>query len=130
MQPASQKPPRKLPPSNVGRLGESIAVSFLSRKSFRIITRNYRARYGEIDIVALDGDTLVFIEVKTRSSLLYGSPKSAVNAAKLREIARTGQYYVLEHPGNYKAVRIDVVSIMLNPETRKTDSLEYIRSAS
>jgi len=111
-------------------VGESIAVSFLTTKHFRIITRNYRARHGEIDIVARDGNTLVFIEVKTRTSLLYGSPKSAVNAAKLNEVIRTGQYYVMEHPGTHKAIRIDVVSIMLNPKTLKAESLEYIRSAS
>lgn len=128
MQPASTKLFKKLPPSNVGRLGESIAVSFLTRKNFRILTRNFRARYGEIDIVALDGNTLVFVEVKTRSSTTYGSPKSAVGITKIREIIRTGQYYVLEHPGSPNAMRIDVVSIMLNPLTHKTESLEYIRN--
>ena len=70
-----------------GKIGENIAVSYLEKIGYKIIDRNFECRQGEIDIVALDNDIIVFIEVKTRASALYGLPKEAVNVImKLRYI--------------------------------------------
>lgn len=129
MQPASQKPPQS-PPSNLGRLGESYAVSYLSRKHFIILERNFRAGYGEIDIVAMDHGSLVFVEVKTRSTLNFGSPQSAVTPMKLREIIKTAQYYMLTHPGKPKQIRIDVVAILMDAGSGSVRSLEHIPNVS
>lgn len=129
MQPASQKPPRQ-PPSNLGVLGESYAVSYLSRKHFVILERNFRGRYGEIDIIAKDRDTLVFIEVKTRSTLIYGSPQSAVTPMKLCDIVKTAQYYMLTYPEKPKQIRIDVIAILMDAGSGSVRSLEYIPNVS
>ncbi|MBI5019157.1 YraN family protein [Candidatus Gottesmanbacteria bacterium] len=129
MQPASQNSLQQ-PPSNLGRLGESYAVSYLSRHHFVILARNFRAGHGEIDIVANDHDTLVFVEVKTRSTLSFGSPQSAVTPMKLREIIKTAQYYMLTHPGKPMQVRIDVIAILVDADTGSVRSLEHIPNVS
>lgn len=129
MQPASQKPPQQ-PPSNLGRFGESYAVSYLSRKHFVILERNFRAGYGEIDIIAYDADTLVFVEVKTRTSLTFGSPKAAVTPMKLREIIKTAQYYMLTHPAKPKQIRVDVIAILMDAGSGSVRSLEHIPNVS
>lgn len=114
--------------SNVGSIGEQIASSYLLTNHFKILERNFRARYGEIDIVALDGPTLVFVEVKTRSTPAYGSPESSVTPRKLREIIQTGEYYLLLHPKQTRNMRIDVIAIMLDPVSWEAVSLRHLRS--
>jgi putative endonuclease len=74
----------------LGRHGETLAVAFLETQGMRIVDRNWRCSEGEIDIVALDGDTLVIAEVKTRKNLAYGHPFEAVDAAKLARLHRLG----------------------------------------
>lgn len=100
--------------SNVGKLGEDIATTFLIRKGFRILDRNFKARYGELDIVAIDCDTLVFVEVKTRIGDHYGTPEEAVTPWKLREVITTAQYYVFKHPDLPQLQRVDVVGVILD----------------
>lgn len=111
---------------SLGKRGEEIAVLYLTRKGFRIIERNYKARYGEIDIIAQDGDTLVFVEVKARAGTQYGTPQEAVTAGKLREIIKTAEYYATLHPGVSQSMRVDVVAVLLDPETQKSLSIEHI----
>lgn len=111
--------------TNVGKLGEDIAASYLSRKGFRIIDRNFKARYGEIDIIALDHDVLVFVEVKTRIGTQFGTPEEAVTPRKIREVVKTAEYYAALHPDLPKALRIDVVGIVLNGETNEVVSLHH-----
>lgn len=94
-----------------GQLGEDYAVKLLKRKGYKILERNFRAKFGEIDIVAKDGDTLVFVEVKTRWSKKFGLPEEAVTPKKLSKIKRTGEYYSLTHPTLPKKLRIDVVAL-------------------
>ncbi len=114
--------------SKVGAVGEQIAVSYLLTKHFRVLERNFKARYGEIDIVALDGPTLVFVEVKTRSTTAFGSPESSVTGRKLAEVIQTGEYYLLLHPNQTRDMRIDVVAIMLDPVSLTLVSLRHLRS--
>lgn len=101
--------------TKVGRTGEDIAASYLSRKGFRILERNFKALYGELDIVAIDRDILVFVEVKTRMDNSFGTPEEAVTPRKLREVVQTAQYYATLHPKYPQALRIDVIGIMLGP---------------
>ncbi len=96
----------------VGQYGEQVAARFLTDAGFRIIERNWRCRYGELDIVARDGATLVFCEVKTRSSLAYGDPAEAVAGAKAKRLRRLAARWLEEHPGPWAEVRIDVVSVV------------------
>jgi putative endonuclease len=73
----------------LGRAGELKAAEFLKKAGYKIIKKNYRTPFGEIDIIALDGETLVFVEVKTRSSDDYGAPSEAVNQKKQEKYVRT-----------------------------------------
>jgi putative endonuclease len=94
----------------LGDKGEGLAVKFLKKKGYKIITQNYKTRIGEIDIIAREGDTLVFVEVKTRESIAYGKPFEAVNYFKKRKIANVALLY-LKKLEEIPPCRFDVVSI-------------------
>ncbi|WP_416418719.1 YraN family protein [Paenarthrobacter aromaticivorans] len=96
----------------LGRNGEALAAGFLEHQGMRIVDRNWRCADGEIDIVALEGDTLVVAEVKTRSSLDYGHPFEAVGSAKLARLHRLASSWCREHEVNARRKRIDVVSVI------------------
>lgn len=102
-----------------GRLGETSAEKFLVSLGYKILTKNFRSKFGEIDIVAIENNTLVFIEVKTRWSNKYGAPEEAVGPYKLKSISRTGEYFKLLYPNTPNLERIDVVAVDLaNNQTR------------
>lgn len=101
-----------------GKLGETIASQLLEKKGYRIIERNFKARYGEIDLIATYQKTLVFVEVKTRANQKYGRPEEAVTPWKLRTIATTAEYYKLLHPQLPNAMQIDVVSVELTSDDK------------
>lgn len=97
----------------LGKYGEDLAARHLVGAGFTILARNWRCPVGEIDIVARDGDVLVIAEVKTRSSLAFGSPAEAITrrkADKLRELALT---WLQHNPGRGCGVRFDVLSIVV-----------------
>lgn len=101
------------------KLGEDKACEYLKKLGFKIIERNFRKGYGEIDIIAVDPSTssaqvLVFIEVKTRTSDQYGSPLEAINYWKLKSLIKTAQYYKMTHKNLPESLRIDAVSVILN----------------
>jgi len=95
----------------IGRSGESEAVTALEGAGYRILARNYRNPFGEVDIIAAEGDVLVFVEVKTRSSLRYGLPRDAITAAKHRKLARTASHYLMANTAADCAYRVDVVEV-------------------
>ncbi len=105
----------------LGKKGEQLAAQYLQKHGFRIIDRNFKARYGEIDIIALEGKTLVFIEVKTRTDRSFGMPEEAVTSRKLSEVVKTAQYYKLLHPELPESLRVDVIGIELDG----TETLKY-----
>lgn len=94
-----------------GKRGERIAAMFLQKQGYTILEMNFKARYGEIDIIANDHGILVFVEVKTRKSYEYGRPEEAVDPRKLRIVVRTGEYYKLLHPELPDLLRVDVVAV-------------------
>ncbi|SDW39603.1 putative endonuclease [Arthrobacter sp. yr096] len=98
----------------LGRNGEVLAAGFLENQGMRIVDRNWRCTDGEIDIVALEGDTLVVAEVKTRRSLDYGHPFEAVGAAKLARLQRLASAWCRAHELDVPLRRIDVVSVIDN----------------
>jgi len=100
--------------TRIGRQGEEAAAAFLQKKGYRILERNFRLAYGEIDIIAQDGSFLVFVEVKLRQDGDYGSGEEAINKRKIAHIERVGEYYAALHPQLPQALRIDVVSINLS----------------
>ena len=100
-----------------GRQGEETAVRYLQSNGYRVLERNVRARLGEIDIVAREGATLCFIEVKARSSARFGWPEEAVTFRKRQRLLRLAQLYLRRHPTEARAaVRFDVLSILSSAE--------------
>ena len=96
----------------MGKQGEELAVKFLRKNGYKIKVCNYKTRIGEIDIIAGDGDTLVFIEVKTRESIEYGQPFEAVNARKRKKLANVALLY-LKKFDELPPCRFDVISIYM-----------------
>jgi len=102
----------------LGMRGEDAASAYLERIGMTIVDRNWRCPAGEVDIVAIDGDTLVLCEVKTRSTIAKGSPEEAVTPTKQKRIGRIARTYLSHAAVDPCSVRFDVISIMLLGEGR------------
>ncbi|MDD4997619.1 MAG: YraN family protein [Syntrophales bacterium] len=109
-----------------GKQGEDLAAAHLAENGYRILERNYRSVFGEIDIVAEEGDTLVFVEVKSRRSEAYGDPQLAVGPKKQRKISRVAMSYLSEKGWNRRPARFDIVAVKLRPSG---NLIELIRNA-
>jgi putative endonuclease len=99
---------------HLGKRGETLATNFLKENGYTILTRNYRRLSGEIDIIARDGDYLVFIEVKTRTGTSHGHPLEAITLRKQRQISKVAQCYLAEKNLFDTTARFDVVSIVMS----------------
>lgn len=110
-----------------GRRGEDLAVEFLTKQGYTILRRNYRKRYGEIDIIATENNTLVFIEVKTRKSLQFGDGFEAVSYQKQLQLARVAQEYIQRYNMSDTCARFDVVSVRMG--NNKQPQLELLQNA-
>ncbi len=99
-----------------GTAGEDLACQHLRRQGFVILERNYRCRTGEIDVVARDEDTLVFVEVKERGDASHGGAVEAVTGPKRRRVIRAAQHWAAVHHESESRVRFDVVAIDHAPE--------------
>ncbi|MCE5264879.1 MAG: YraN family protein [Deltaproteobacteria bacterium] len=111
---------------HMGRRGEEIAAAHLAKAGYRIIEHNYRCPFGEIDIVAEEGETVVFVEVKCRSSERYGDPQLAVGREKQKKMARIAMHYLSEKRLCSRPARFDVVAVKLLPGRVQ---IELIRDA-
>jgi putative endonuclease len=111
----------------IGRYGERVAARHLSEAGLVIIEQNWRCDAGEIDIVATEGDVLVVCEVKTRSSLAFGSPAEAISWVKQRRIRQLAMRWIEDHPGPWRPVRFDVVAVLRSPQGAA--SVEHLRGA-
>ncbi len=109
-----------------GKKGEELAAAHLTEAGYRIIERNYRCFFGEIDIVAEEGETLVFVEVKSRRSDAYGAPQLAVGREKQNKISRIALHYLSERHQRHRPARFDVVAVNLLPAGER---IELIRNA-
>ena len=114
------------PEKTLGRHGEKLAARALKRKGMKLLATNYRCPSGEIDIIALDRstrrdsgrETIVFVEVKTRSDDSYNAPESAVDARKRRRIRKAARYYLSHYPTDQYGVRYDIVAIVARPDAK------------
>ena len=97
----------------IGRVGEDIAEYFLRKKGYEIIERNYRKRFGEIDIIANDRNCTVFVEVKTRSSIQFGYPSQAVDSRKIQRIMKTANCYIAQNGIFEGEFRFDVIEVYI-----------------
>lgn len=112
---------------NVGWMGEETACRVLQQRGYRIIARNFRCRFGEIDIIAFHQGMLVFIEVRARTSLIAGFPEESINYYKRRRIRKVAEYYLMIHNKPDAPYRFDVVAILFTNEgqVQKIDIFPY-----
>lgn len=114
--------------AQLAKYGEDKAASFLQNKGYKILNRNFKCKIGEIDIIAKDYDTLVFVEVKTRYITDQTKPEDSITKRKLWLIERTGEFYIQGHEGLPELLRIDAVLIELNLDD-SIARLELIKNA-
>ena len=113
---------------DTGILGEKIAKDFLKRKGYRILETNYRCPEGEVDIIARQKDFLVFIEVRTKTSLEFGTPEESITPAKRQKLRATSAYFQQTHDNLPSSWRIDIVAIELD-QKKKPSRIEIIENA-
>lgn len=120
-----------LPPvlsrAELGALGEEIAVAVLVDAGMRVLDRNWRCRAGELDIVARDGDALVFCEVKARRGTGFGDPVEAVTPVKQRRLRGLARAWLAAHDHHAPDVRFDVVGVLVRPGARP--QVRHLRGA-
>lgn len=124
-------PPQPPPPSpavrgpsksRIGAAGEERAVALLAAKGFKIVERNFRTKLGELDIIARDRGTLVFVEVRARADASHGTALDAISYAKRRRVTRTAQQYLTWRRPRFEAARFDVVAITGNDIVHVVDA--------
>jgi len=103
-------------PHQLGKSGEITALRYLRRRGYEIIARGYKVGRGEIDIIAFDKQTLVFIEVKTRRSRRFGTPEESVTLTKQKQIRRLAERYCAQHDLEDSPCRFDVLTLELLPD--------------
>ncbi len=113
----------------IGNKGENLAADYLKKKKYTILEQNFKARYGEIDIVAVHENTLVFVEVKTRSSHEFGNPLEAITPWKLKTLIKTAQFYKLTRRNLPELMRIDAVAVELNRDG-SVKKVEHVKNIS
>jgi putative endonuclease len=99
----------------LGRRGEDLAALYLEQRGLVVLSRNWRCRHGEIDLVATDAERLVVCEVKTRSGTRYGEPAEAVDRRKAARIRRVTQLWLAAHHVRWCEIRFDVVAVVVEP---------------
>jgi putative endonuclease len=106
-----------------GQLAEDLAASYLKRHGLKLLTSNYRCRFGEIDLIMQDGPTLVFVEVRMRSNPNFGSAAESITPAKQKRLIVTAQHYMQQH--GEKKSRFDAIIM----SSLSTDGIEWLRNA-
>lgn len=110
-------------------IGEELASNFLKKNGYKIIERNFRRGYGEIDIISIKDNALIFSEVKTRTSENFGTPFESITSWKLKSVVKTAQFYKILHPNLPDSLRIDAISVRLTKD-KDLDSIEILENIS
>lgn len=110
----------------LGREGENAAVDYLKQEGYKILERNFFCRQGEIDAIALDGNYIVFIEIKSRTSTEYGLPSEAVTKRKLEHMIKTIKYYLYIRNLENENIRIDVIEVYVKEGKYKINHIKQI----
>ena len=106
----------------IGQLGEDLAVRFLEDAGWAVVARNWRCRYGELDVIAVDGVALVVVEVKARTGALFSDVAEAVSFEKYKRMRRLAALWLQEQDRRWPVVRFDVIAVQLNPAGEPTFS--------
>ncbi len=110
----------------VGGRGEAAAVAYLEKRGYAILTRNFRCPFGEVDVIAKEGETLVFVEVKVRTSEAHGVPQESVTPYKQGKIIKTAMFYTTQYGWGDIPMRFDVLAILQSGSGHRYD---YIPNA-
>ncbi|MBK3332817.1 YraN family protein [Persephonella atlantica] len=105
-----------------GKQAEEMAAKFLENNGYNVIERNFRTRFGEIDIVATEEDTLVFVEVRFRRSKDFGLPEETINSRKIQKIVNTAYRYISMKNPHFSDIRFDVIAV-------DTEGVRHIKNA-
>ena len=116
------------PRAQLGDWGEELAGRFLEERGYCILDTKYRCRFGEVDIVARDGEELVFVEVRTRRGGGFGAPEESLSAAKMRRLVTTCEDYIQRRTGEHTEWRIDLVCVHLD-RGREAPRIHHLRHA-
>jgi len=103
---------------SIGETGERVAARYLQFHFYRVLTRNYRTPFGEIDLVCHKRRTLIFVEVKTRTNTTFGNPETAITPQKMSHLIKAGEYYRRQQHCADRPWRIDVLAINTSPDGR------------
>lgn len=114
---------------SLGKKGETQAANYLQNHGYTVIHKNFYTRGGEIDLICTKDNCLVFVEVKTRTSLSFGKPYEAVTPLKLSHLKRSIQYFLAKNSYNNYKMRIDVISIVMNQNTKIPEIAHYKNAA-
>ncbi len=118
------------PRARLGSWGEQLAGRFLQEQGYRILATNYRCAHGEVDIVAQEGEELVFVEVRTRRAGMFGGPEESLTQRKLQRLLATCQHYVQQHGQEETAWRVDLISVYLEQgRDRRLKRIRHLRHA-
>ena len=109
-----------------GRRGEEVAAAYVAALGYRVVIRNFRCRAGEIDLVAVDRDTIVFIEVRSRTGDGRGTPLESVDGRKQAQVGRVARYFLTARGWHERPARFDVVGVRFDTEP---PVVEHVRSA-
>ena len=105
----------------IGKIGENIAADHLFAQGYQLLDKNFIVRYGEIDLVMLEDDVVVFVEVKTRTSDAYGAPEDSVTPVKIEKLHNAALMWLQAHPESPDNWRIDVVAILIDHQNHVLD---------
>jgi putative endonuclease len=111
-----------------GLRGEQLAWDFLNKKGYQLVERNFRCPSGEVDIIARQGEMLVFVEVRTKKGRNFGSPEESITPTKMEHLRNTAMYYRQNHGSLPESWRIDVIAIEMNSRGQ-VDRIEQIENA-
>lgn len=113
----------------IGEAAEQDAYQYLLSKGLKLITKNYRSKFGEIDIIMQDGQSLVFVEVRYRKNNLFGSGAESITPSKQKKLIRTANYYLQQHPKTSQfATRFDVISMSKKTNSNNSE-IDWIQNA-
>lgn len=107
----------------LGRVGENMAADHLEKQGYKILARNFRSPAGELDIVCCKNSTLVFVEVKTRRSEIFGTAEEAITAKKIEHIRKAALYYLNAQPTKYQEIRFDVITIVMTDSKQRLNHI-------
>lgn len=109
----------------IGDIGEKIAEDYLVKKGYQVLDRKFITRFGELDLVTLDRDCVVFIEVKTRTSMTFGTPEESITPAKLERLEKAGLLWLQANPSSPDDWRIDAIAILLDSHQQAEEIRHY-----